>query len=187
MNTDLPPDTRVVHAREALAGYDKSKGHWTGEVNLISQLAAALRSLLTLVDDYTDEEAGWAVTHADSDGVWLNLADAHTVDIALDDAAELLGERVAYCGECGADVVCEGCASRAERVASYRNLRQVLGGAPGTGASQPPRPARLTSGSSRCSARCSMTRSSAARRRASAPTARPAQATCATSAPQTWT
>jgi hypothetical protein len=82
-----------------------------------------------LIDDFSDEEAGRKQTHVDPDGVWLNLADAQTVDAALDDAADLVAERAAYCGECGAKAVCEGCASRAERVESYRNLKQALGGA----------------------------------------------------------
>jgi len=86
VTADLPPDPRVTFAREALAGYEK--GHWTAETNLVGHLAGAVRQLLTLIEDYEEDERDRAASHVanGSGGVWLTPADAEVFGQALDDA-----------------------------------------------------------------------------------------------------
>jgi hypothetical protein len=51
MTSNLPADPRVERARMVLAAYDKNTGRWTGEVNLVGQLAAVLRGVLAVVGE----------------------------------------------------------------------------------------------------------------------------------------
>jgi hypothetical protein len=85
VTADPPTDPRVEHARQVLAEYDK--GHWTGEANLIGHLAGAVRQLLTLIDDYEDEERLLATTYVTpSGGAHITPADVEVLGQALDDA-----------------------------------------------------------------------------------------------------
>jgi hypothetical protein len=120
-------DVRVEYARLILAQY--RGGEPAPEGSLTASLAEATRELLTLTDDALTEDELRDSTHADVDGVWLVPEDARTVAKALEDAADLLDDRIAYCGDCAGEDVCEACGDRAVRIEAYRDLGRRLGGA----------------------------------------------------------
>jgi hypothetical protein len=127
-------DPRIEHARQVLAGYDR--GRWTAEVNLIGHLAGAVRQLLEVVGelavtlkDAEDEDRERDASHVDVEGgAWFTPADALTVAAALDDAAELLRDRISYCLECGDTPLCDGCTDRLARADAYDALGRTLRG-----------------------------------------------------------
>ena len=134
----MTADQRVTNAREYL-GYAREVRVADLPHTAVVRLAAELRrqlgqvldvvtELSRIIDDYEDGERLRAATHTDVDGgVWLIPPDALTLVAALDDAAELLRDRVGYCAECGIPL-CDGCTDRLARADAYDALGRTLGG-----------------------------------------------------------